>query len=232
MRQSQPTILISGLTAAGKTTHARLLATHWGCEYLGASQLRRVLLRTSSDDLGHEWDPAIDLRRRDSPVYDRVLDEIISRQVQASVRPLIVDAWLQPWLCADDSAIRVWIESSLEARVRKATVTCLRNETALPFDLESQIAAKDDFSHSMFTRLYGIDFGPDPEIFDLIVDNSQFIAHPTVEASDFGISQFEPLLEQAIEEECTRRLASSPIASCVRPKWELPISAGMTDRSG
>ena len=232
MRQIQPTVLISGFTAAGKTTHARLLAAHLGFEYLGASQLRRALLRSPADDLGREWDPAVDLRRQKTPACDRMLDDLISRKIQASARPLVVDAWLQPWLSTDDAAIRVWIESSSESRTHKATVTFLRTQAEVPPDVGTQIADKDEFSCRMFSKLYGIEFGPNPRVFDLIIDNSGYMDRPSIEASNVGIAQFEPMLEQAIEEECTRRRISLPTASCVRRNQELPISAGMTVRFG
>lgn len=232
MSTTKPTILISGYTAAGKTTHARLLAARLGYEYLGSSQVRRELRSSSGEKSAREWDPTVDRTRRRTLRADRELDEIIGQKIRASASPLVVDAWLQPWLCADDEAVRVWIESSTTSRVWKATVTFLRDNIAVPPDIETQIAQKDEFSRWMFSKLYGIEFGPDPDVFDVMLDNSKCIERPTVEASDFGIAQFEPVLEQAIEEQCSRKQPSSQIASCARRKLELPTSAGMTGRCG
>ena len=69
-------ILLSGYTAAGKTTHARLLADAFGHQYVGASELRRSLMGVASGSSISEWDPTVDLRREGSPCYDRQLDEI------------------------------------------------------------------------------------------------------------------------------------------------------------
>lgn len=232
MHKIKPTILISGYTAAGKTTHARLLAARWGYDYLGSSEVRRALVRSQRDWPSREWDPSIDLTRRRTLAADRELDELISEKIRGSASPLVVDAWLQPWLCSDTSAIRVWIESNTRSRVWKATVTFLRDAVAVPPDIDTQIAQKDEFSRWMFSRLYGIEFQPDPDVFDVILDNSHYIEQPTVEASDFGIAQFEPVLEQAIEEQCSRKHLSSQIAFCAQRKQEQPTSAGMTGRCG
>jgi cytidylate kinase len=228
----KPNILLSGYTAAGKTTHARLLAIAFGLQYVGASEIRRSLMDAASEGSTSEWDPTVDLRRERSLSYDRSLDEIVSRRISTSPTPVVADAWLQPWLSVDSHALRVWIESTFESRVRKAAVTFLRLGLEVPVDIEMQVREKDSFSRRMFRRLYDIKFGPDPAVFDLIIDNSSCIGQPAIEASDSGIAQFEPMLERAIEETCSRKLAASTIAFYAESSAALPTSGGTIGHCG
>jgi cytidylate kinase len=227
---TQPAILISGYTAAGKTTHAQLLAQRLHFEYLSASQIRRTLLGSPSENGMIEWDRTVDERRKASSGPDRALDAVIAQRVRESRRPLVVDAWLQPWLSADPAHIRVWLESSVRTRNWKATVTLHRNGLLAPADLYSQVAEKDSFSRKIFWNLYQIEFGPDPRVFDVIIDNSAYITAPTIQASDAGIAQFEPVLEQAIKERC--RQAPVRTASFVPHMLNVAIPSGKTNRYG
>ena len=75
---ASPAILISGFTAAGKTTHGRLLAEDLGWAYLGLSGIRRELLRPGEDPepSGAEWDPGMDRLRGRDPGLDVAADQL------------------------------------------------------------------------------------------------------------------------------------------------------------
>jgi cytidylate kinase len=191
-------ILISGFTAAGKTTHARLLAGSLGWDYIGMSELRRA--RLPRGVLGeHEWLPVVDERRSASPECDEDLDRLMGLDIATSTRPLVVDAWLQPWLCNRSDALRIWLQSDRSSRLLKATVSHLRRGHGPPSSVAEQIRSKDQFSVDTFESLYGIKFGYDASLFDFSIDNSLYIQAASICASDRGIAEFEPELERAVK---------------------------------
>ncbi|GAA3129601.1 methyltransferase domain-containing protein [Streptosporangium carneum] len=53
-----------------------------------------------------------------------------------------------------------------------------------------------DLSEAMLRK--GIEFGPDTDLFDLVVDNSGFITEPSIQASDRGAAGFEPVFHSAV----------------------------------
>lgn len=184
-------VLVSGFTAAGKTTHARLLAEFLGWEYLGMSEIRRSRIPASGTP-HEEWHPRGDDLRAGDPRLDLDMDHRIKERIESAEAPLVVDAWLQPWLC-ELSATRVWLGSDFASRVLKAQVSRLRAGLPPTSSTAGTVARKDEFSVEHFRRLYGVDFGPDPAVFDLVLDNSGYISAASIRASDDGIGRFAPV---------------------------------------
>jgi cytidylate kinase len=183
--------MISGLTAAGKTTHAKRLATDLGIPYFSASPIFAELTGK-----GGPWSPSIDRARAQQDV-DSEVDRRIVALFEKSPEG-VFDAWALPWL-TDGPAIRIWMASDFDSRLRKACVSELRRGN--PVDrqrLREIVAAKDDFSRVQFRRRHGFDLFVEHAVFDATVDNSAWIPVASIRASDRGIEQFHPVLTAAV----------------------------------
>lgn len=107
-------ILVSGLTAAGKITHAKLLAEDLGWSYVSMASVRKDLLgdRLDHSEFDREWTPSHDLLR----ATDASIDLRADQQMTAIVTDrsnIVVDAWLQPWLYRGGDALRIWLASTI-----------------------------------------------------------------------------------------------------------------------
>lgn len=188
-------ILLSGFTAAGKTTHAQLLARELGWAYIGMSEIMSSVIPPSLRG-SREWETSHDEYRASHATVDQKVDQLMSDRVRATSN-LVVDAWLQPWLYTAP-ALRVWIDSDRRSRAMKCVVSFLREGKSPPEDPVELIDRKDQFSVKQFQANYGVAFGPDNRVFDLTVDNSRYISAPTIMASDVGIRSFHLVLLQQV----------------------------------
>jgi cytidylate kinase len=189
-------VILSGLTAAGKTTHARLLAEELDCPCFSAGQL---LAELHSSEL-RGWVPEVDRHRAGDTSLDLRLDAL-ALETLIGHDDCVMDAWALPWFATGVDAVRVWIESDLHSRILKATVSELREGRVSSYDRRRAVVTdKDDFSRQRFAAIHQFDLFTDRAPFDVVVDNSHFIQTPTIAASDAGIERFQPVLRDAILE--------------------------------
>lgn len=120
----QPNIAFAGLTAAGKSTHAKILAEQLGYRYVSATQ-------TILDILGMDENPdrvwfanydKIEKAREG----DQVDIELEARMTDVANKRggLILDTWAMAWAYDGSTPmVRLWIESDEDSRTRKCYVS-------------------------------------------------------------------------------------------------------------
>jgi len=190
-------IAISGLTAAGKTTHAKILAAELGYSYVSATEVMADMLGIERREVGLGfWQKYGDIiaRVRDTTNLDRELDNRL-KAMATEDEQLVIDAWALPWLIPREVCISIWIESDHHSRTLKAAVSD-DNMQELSWYGEF-ISRKDDDTRERFLCIYEFDLYGTRENFTLEVDNSKYITRATRQDSDRGIDAFAPVINSS-----------------------------------
>ena len=212
----QPNVAFAGLTAAGKTTHARLLAHELGYAYVSATEVLLDILGidASGDGLWFDRFEQISAARAGDGV-DEELDARLAG-LAATSRGTVFDTWALAWV-SPTPMVRVWIESDEESRARK----CLVSQQEARLDLSAcraLVHAKDAEARAGFLRRHHFDLFTDRDRYDLVLTNSHLIPHADRNCADRGIVAFAPVVHDAVtallahrrEPELTRVVARHP----------------------
>lgn len=188
-------ILIAGLTSAGKTTHAKLLAQEYGLQYISASTIMLKLAGLPTEQPFDFWVTPEGLHLSKSMSWRSIDDEC--RRIEASSSDTVFDTWSMPWLCSR-KCMAIWLESSLRSRVMKAHISHKGQSKLTDNEVEENLKAKDDFAREKIFENYGIDLFQNRTPFNLIVDISDFIAAPTQTASQASIRDAHEIISSAV----------------------------------
>lgn len=173
-------VVVSGLTAAGKTTLCRRLSSAFALPFFSGSDVLRRFLGSSEK----YWSPAVD-RARDSLAFEKRVDEEMLDVLRSQEKGAF-DAWGLPWF-SKDSALRIWIESDYESRLRKCRVSYLeRGESKTKSECERIMSSKDQKSREVFLANWGFDIFSDRVPFDIGIDCSRLIPAVSIEAARVG----------------------------------------------
>jgi cytidylate kinase len=188
-------IIISGLTAAGKTTHSHLLCEEHGFHYISAS---RILLGLAGLDAVQPLDfwvspKGIELSKTFS--WKDVDTEF--QKIERASTNTVFDCQTLPWL-QTRKGMSLWIDSSLESRVFKARVSYAGQSTLSDTEIRNKIIKKDELAQKHIFSNYGVDLFQDRKPFDLIIDISSFITEASVAASHISIRKSHEIIDNAV----------------------------------
>jgi cytidylate kinase len=188
-------VILSGLTAAGKTTHCHILAGEYGLQYVSSSQVLLSLLNMFPIQERDFWitDEAQKLWKTQEAT--KVDEELL--RLESKSNNIVFDTIAMPWLHQHESFC-VWLESSLESRVMKAIVSLREKANLTPSEIERRIQLKDETACADFKGRFGFDLLNDRTPFALILDISRSIKEPTLESSLNSVKEVHEFIRPAL----------------------------------
>lgn len=166
-----PNVIISGLTASGKTTHSHILSGEFNLQYVSSSQILLSLLNFKSVQKRDFWISNHIHSIWESPEAKYVDDELL--EIEKNGMNVVFDTIAMPWIHRKLDSLCIWLESSLESRVLKSIISHKGSNNYSHKEITDRIIKKDENAFSYLMKRYNVDISTDRSPFDLIIDTSQ-----------------------------------------------------------
>jgi cytidylate kinase len=164
-------VIISGLTASGKTTHAHIIAGEFGLRYVSASQILLHRQRLAPYQAPNYWVTSQSVSRWDATDQAYVDAELL--QLEKDGSPTVFDCLSLAWM-RQQAAFTVWLQCSELARVQRARLSHF-TESGLPLqdgsELATAIRLKDENMKEFLRTGYGVDTS-NLSMFNLVMDTT------------------------------------------------------------
>lgn len=213
MSDRLPNIAFAGLTAAGKTTHSKILAGQLGYKYVSATEIILDILNIG-DDPNKVWltDYEKIEKAREGDGVDIELESRV-KQMANSRGGLVLDTWAMAYIY-EGPLVRIWIDSDEDSRTRKCFVSQGEQKSLDISDCRALVNKKDGDTQTKFLDRLNFSLFTDMSRYDAVVCNTDLIPEATDNASTEGIRIFTPviydvatyLIDQALGENHPARL--------------------------
>jgi CMP/dCMP kinase len=187
-------ICISGLTAAGKTTHSHLLAGELGLTYVSGSQIQLNFMGVSPIQTRDFWITPEAKKYWNEEQFNRIDAELL--RIETRSDGIVFDTSTMPWR-HKKPALCIWLESTLESRCLKSMVSHRGRGNITASQYPKMIKEKDAATVDLYKQLYDIDIGKNLSCFDLVLDISRTLDKPTLENSMRSIAVVHSLIRPA-----------------------------------
>ncbi|MFI1394953.1 hypothetical protein [Streptomyces sp. NPDC020681] len=193
-------VVISGLTASGKTKFSLELARQLGFNYVSASEILLeglgVPLGMRRDTWGDGFETVAQLRDRSEA--DRRLDAEMAHLAE-TLDCTVFDSWALPWF-TDSSVIKIWLSCDRRTRYLKARLSHAATERHVLQYYANVVDRKDEDSRIRFQKLYGFDYGPDPDVFNCILDSTEYYVDAPTLHSEQRADEFSSHLLREVKQ--------------------------------
>jgi len=165
-------VFIMGLTGAGKTNLAKIIAKKFNLTYYPYSLLFRKFM--GFDAKTKSWWIHNGLKFMKESVqkknyeylykFDKYILNILKKQDD-----FVTDSWTLPWIYGGN-ALRVMLTAPLEVRIKNV----MSRDKIAHKDAKKKIVLKDKLSRELYLKTYGFDITKDFSNFDLVINIEYF----------------------------------------------------------
>ena len=161
-------IIVSGMSAVGKTTVSKKVAHKLGLKVVGGGDvLKEMAVEEGYTPGGEDWWDAkegmkfLEARKRSSG-FDKEVDmRLLEKAKKGNV---VITSYPLPWL--SKQGLKVWLSGGVETRAKRMAKRDHLDEKAC----RDVLAVRDVENYKLYKKIYKIDFGEDLKPFDLLVD--------------------------------------------------------------
>ena len=153
------TITVSGVSGAGKTDGARVLAKAFKLRYVSAGEIQRQVAK----ERGISLEEQVDIR---GPEIDHSMDKrSLKLAMQGNV---VLDGRLTGWVAGDWVDVKVWYECPLKVRAKRVAK---RDNISFEGSFKN-LEERDKDDREKYLKLYSID-SFDTSIYDIKINNEK-----------------------------------------------------------